>query len=206
MANLPLAERRECLSSPPPPVTHTHFHSLSAPFYKSARYSFCPWITVNYPLTGPLFDLLYCLSAYFPFCPSGVKRGPAYKKYTLNWKSVKKKKITFLTCILHIHILWLAKLSWYVIMLLSGASWNIFFWSKISCFGNDTPFPLPPCQPSTPKYALLSETTWWVGPDGLSHCLLHLLDDMFFFLGWCLTRLQGERRRSNWMKTAWRNY
>ncbi len=29
MSNLPLAEHRECLSSPPPPVTHTRFHSLS---------------------------------------------------------------------------------------------------------------------------------------------------------------------------------
>lgn len=67
---------------------------------------------------------------------------------------------------------------------------SFFFWIESA-----GPLPLPPGQPSTPKCALLSETTCWVGPDGLSHCLLHLFEEsLFFLLGWCLTRLLGGKR------------
>lgn len=45
--------------------------------------------------------------------------------------------------------------------------------------------------------------TWW--PLTLLAPSVWRERGFFFFLGWCLTRLQGEGRRSKSMKTAWRN-
>lgn len=82
--------------------------------------------------------------------------------------------------------------------------WNLSDVFRIQS-GTATTLLFPPCQAPTPKCALLSETTCWPGPDGLSHCLLHLFEESFyFFLGWCLTRLPGGKRWRNFQKTSWR--
>lgn len=70
MSNLPLAENRECLSgSPPPPVTHTRFHSLSSkrlsaslrltarPLYNSELSTY--WMTIWPSLLSVLISLLF---------------------------------------------------------------------------------------------------------------------------------------------------
>lgn len=87
MSNLPLAERRECLSSPAPPETHTHlsYKGLSTSLHVTA------WpLHKCDPLTGRLFDLLHCLRL-FPLFPSGVKWSPALVKYMLSCKDSRKR-------------------------------------------------------------------------------------------------------------------
>lgn len=180
MSNLPLAECRECLSGL---VTHTLAFILCYCRRLSTSLQVTAWPLHNCDLlTQPtvwpsLLSLL--ISPSFPFRVSSevLCRWNACFPAKTTAKESQSRVRRFLRNLHHVTFLFLV---------------------QNQLVGYDAPFPLPPRQPSTPKYALLSETTCWVGPDGLSHCLLHLFEERgVFFLGWCLTRLQGERRRSN---------
>lgn len=180
MSNLPLAECRECLSGL---VTHTLAFILCFCRRLSTSLQVTAWPLHNCDLlTQPtvwpsLLSLL--ISPSFPFRVSSevLCRWNACFPAKTTAKESQSRVRRFLRNLHHVTFLFLV---------------------QNQLVGYDAPFPLPPRQPSTPKYALLSETTCWVGPDGLSHCLLHLFEERgVFFLGWCLTRLQGERRRSN---------
>lgn len=169
MSNLPLAECRECLSGL---VTHTHtlaFILCSADaFPQVCRLQLGPCITVIY-LLSRLFDLLYCLCLFPPLSfrvsSEVLCRWNACFPAKVTAKESQSRVRCFLRNLHHVTFLFVVQ-------------------NQLVCY--DAPFPLPPRQPSTPKYALLSETTCWVGPDGLSHCLLHLFEErgfFFFFLG-----------------------